>query len=284
MTDLIPEPETTTEHAKSLTEVLAKNEHVKDLMLESAEVLAEVNSGIQQELENTGPLPGVENALEQSVAVEVKVIDASEKLLVINQALEKEIRERILVDHQLAAAQEQEAVARHASMHDVLTGLPNRALFRDRLDFGIAQSKRHDRALAVLFVDLDKFKPVNDTYGHAAGDKLLKTIAQRLTENTRSDDTVARVGGDEFLFLSMEIDDEKNVSLFAAKIIETIEAPCDISPGAQRIDVSVKASVGIAIFPKDGASADELIQSADSAMYRAKQDRSGYCFAAQVRP
>src|SRR6202044_3678914 len=111
------------------------------------------------------------------------------------------IRDRTLVDHQLAAAVEQVEGSRNAALHDSLTGLPNRVLFRDRLEHGIAQAKRHRWILAVMFVDMDNFKSINDTYGHEAGDAVLQTVAKRLAHNARVDDTVSRYGGDEFLYL-----------------------------------------------------------------------------------
>lgn len=224
-------------------------------------------------------MPQVEQALEKSDAVESKVQEASEKLTDVNRALEGEVRERTLVEHQLAEAIEQKEVAREAALHDVLTGLPNRALFNDRLEHALVQAKRHGWGLAVMFIDLDKFKNINDTHGHYAGDVILRTTAQRLTENARGGDTVSRHGGDEFLFLLTEVHDEKTVAKIAAKINQTLQAPCKVSVHGVDLDASVGASVGIAIFPKNGTTADILVKSADAAMYHAKQGRSGYSFA-----
>ena len=184
------------------------------------------------------------------------------------------------LEGQLAAVTEQGAVDRHAAFHDVLTGLPNRALFNDRLEHGIAQARRHGWALAVMFVDLDEFKIINDTHGHDIGDFVLRTIALRLKAETRSDDTVSRLGGDEFLYLLMEVRDEKDVTLIAEKIIKSVQAPCDIVVDQVTLVVSVKASIGIAVFPKAGDTPEVLIKSADTAMYEAKKTKSGYSFAA----
>lgn len=268
-----------TERAGSLTEVLGQSEHVKALVEECAEELSSVIVALKQELANRDQLPGVENALEKSEAVENKVQEASAKLSVLNRVLEGQVRDRHMLDHQFAATMEQEEAGRHAAFHDVLTGLPNRALFNNRLEHGFAQAKRHGWTLAVMFIDLDDFKIINDSYGHEAGDGVLQTIARRLEENTRGEDTVSRHGGDEFLYLLTEIRDEKSIAMIAEKIIQAIQAPCNINVRDLNVSPSVKASIGISIFPKDGGTADALVKSADQAMYRAKQNRSGYSFA-----
>ncbi|MEP6906344.1 MAG: GGDEF domain-containing protein, partial [Gemmatimonadales bacterium] len=195
------------------------------------------------------------------------------------QALMGDVRDRVMLDHQFAAITEQEQAARHASLHDVLTGLPNRVLFKDRLEHGIAQAKRHEWVLAVMFVDLDKFKSINDSHGHDVGDSVLKTVSHRLKDGTRSGDTVSRIGGDEFIYLMMEIRDEASVAMVAGKIIDAIQAPMNISLSEPAFEVSIRASIGISMFPKDGTTADALITRADMAMYDAKQSKSGYAFA-----
>jgi diguanylate cyclase (GGDEF)-like protein len=168
---------------------------------------------------------------------------------------------------------------RNAALHDVLTGLPNRALFIDRLEHGIAQAKRHGWTLAVMFVDLDDFKTINDTHGHEVGDGVLRTIATRLKDGTRSDDTVSRLGGDEFLYLLMEIRNKQDASSIAQKIIAAIHAPCEIGLHDRTVRLTVEASIGIAVFPSGGQTVEALIKSADTALYRAKRSRSGYSFA-----
>lgn len=264
---------------ESLTNVLGQSEQVKDLVVEAAEELSSVNTALKQELAAPEPLPGVENALRKSEAVEDKVQEASEKLSVVNRELKKEVKERHILEGQLAAVTEQGEADRHAALHDVLTGLPNRTLFNDRLEHGIAQARRHCWTLAVMFFDLDNFKTVNDTHGHDAGDSVLRTIATRLKEGTRSDDTVSRFGGDEFLYLLMEIRDEQNAASIAKKIIAAIQAPCDVSIGDRTVRLTVEVSVGIAVFPTGGETVDALIKSADTAMYQAKRTKSGYSFA-----
>ena len=250
------------ERAKSLTKVLGESEHVNELMKESADELSAVNSVLKQQIAEKGLPRGVENALEKSEAVEGKVQEASEKLTGVNRALEGEVRERDVVEHQLAAAIEQEEASRH-----------------DRLEHGIAQANRQGWTLAVLFIDLDKFKTVNDTHGHDAGDAVLQTMAQRLKENARDDDTVSRHGGDEFLYLLTNIPDEKDIVMIAEKIIAAIQVPCKVNIRDGEINSTIGASIGIAIFPKHGATGNALIKSADEAMYRAKKSKSRYSFA-----
>jgi len=265
--------------SKSLAKALGQSEHVKELVKESAEELSSVNTVLKEELADHAAMPQVERALEKSEAVESKVQEASEKLTVVNRALEGEVRERNVVERQLAAAIEQKEAACEAALHDVLTGLPNRTLFNDRLEHALVQAKRHGWSLAVMFIDLDKFKNINDTHGHHAGDAVLRTTAQRLTENARGGDTVSRHGGDEFLYLLTEVSDEKDIARIAEKIVQALRAPCKVSVGGLDIDASIGASIGISIFPQHGATADALVKSADTAMYRAKQGKSGYAFA-----
>lgn len=262
-----------------LTQVLGQSEHIHELIKQSAEELSSVNSGIKHELANSDPLPGVKSALVKNEAVTSKLQDASERLTAVNQALQIEIRDRTMVDHQLAAAVEQEEGSRNAALHDNLTGLPNRVLFMDRLEHGIAQAKRHRWILAVMFVDLDNFKCINDTYGHQAGDAVLQTVAMRLAHNTRNDDTVSRYGGDEFLYLLTPLREQRDIGMIAAKILKSIQAPCDVRVGDVIVNPCLDASIGISVFPKDGASATALIQRADEAMYGAKENKSGFAFA-----
>ncbi len=130
-----------------------------------------------------------------------------------------------------------------------------------------------------MFIDLDDFKSINDMHGHPAGDKVLQTIAGRLKKMTRADDTVSRHGGDEFLYLLLELKDERDAIQIAEKIIRTLSEPCDIGTGDPALSRSVRPSIGISLFPKHGDTADALVRSADKAMYSAKRDGSGYSFA-----
>ena len=266
--------------AKTLIKVLGQNEHVKSIVEQCALELSSTNVALKNELTELGSSPGVELALQKNEAIENKLQEVSEKLSVVNMALQHEVLERQILAHQLADVMEQEVAAHHAAFHDPLTGLPNRALFNDRLEHGLAQAKRHGWSLAVMFVDLDDFKIVNDVHGHHVGDAVLKTIAKRLTEIMRVDDTICRHGGDEFLCLLLEAQDKRAISIVAEKMVNTIQVPCDSSADDPAIRPSIKASIGISIFPQDGTTAAALVKSADIAMYRAKRDKCGYSFAA----
>lgn len=264
---------------KLLTQVLGQSEHIHELLEQSVEELSSANIGIKHELAHRDALPGVKSALDKNETVTRKLQDASERLAAVNQVLQIGIRDRTMVDHQLAAALEQAQGSRNASLHDHLTGLPNRVLFKDRLEHGIAQAKRHRWILAVMFVDLDNFKSINDTYGHHAGDAVLHAVAARLARNTRTDDTVSRYGGDEFVYLLTPLHEQKDIAMIAAKILRAIQAPCDVRVGDVIVNLCLEASIGISVFPKDGASAAALIQRADDAMYGAKENKSGFAFA-----
>jgi diguanylate cyclase (GGDEF)-like protein/PAS domain S-box-containing protein len=150
---------------------------------------------------------------------------------------------------------------------DALTGLPNRRLFNDRLGIALAQARRYRHRLAVVFVDLDRFKPVNDTLGHAAGDELLLAVAERLSACVRLGDTVARLAGDEFTLLLPGIHYVEDVSKVALKLSEAMRRPFRV----RGRDLHVSASGGISIYPDDAQDAEELLANADVAMYRAKQ-------------
>lgn len=201
------------------------------------------------------------------------------ELTVANQSLEKELSKQEKLVAELRAVKQHEKVARYAAFHDPLTALPNRALFNDRLEHGIAQARRYNRILAVMFIDLDKFKHINDSFGHLVGDKVLIEAANRLMKVTRKDDTVCRQGGDEFLYLLFEIKSEADVAVIAEKINRALRGPCQIEADNGIVYPLILPSIGVAIFPKDGETADGLIKKADSAMYRAKRDQTGYAFA-----
>ncbi|WP_192804922.1 sensor domain-containing protein [Noviherbaspirillum aerium] len=168
----------------------------------------------------------------------------------------------------------EELIWRHASF-DSLTGLPNRRLFRDRLEHEIKKARRLDSDIALFFIDLDRFKEVNDLLGHDAGDKLLKQAAIRLRQCVRESDTVARLGGDEFTIILSELNDDGHIEQVAQKLIYAINEPFNLDG-----DIAyVSASIGITIYPVDGNGPEELIRNADQAMYAAKSaGRNQYCF------
>lgn len=263
------------EAGKSLTDVLGQAEQVRELVEQSAQELASVNTELEHEMVQNSEPSGVRRALKKSQAVEGKVQDAADKLSVVNLALEAEVSTRHALEDHLATLTQDEEIARHAALHDPLTGLPNRTLFENRLEHGLAQAKRHDRILVVMFLDLNGFKMINDAHGHSVGDAVLQSIADRLKEHARDDDTVSRFGGDEFLYLLTEIDNAQGAASIAQKITNAIQNPCQLSVGELRIS----ASIGIAIYPKDGTSVGALIRNADTAMYEAKRGKSDYAFA-----
>ena len=167
------------------------------------------------------------------------------------------------------------AELQHQATHDALTGLPNRVLFLDRLEREIAHGERDHHRFAVLVVDLDRFKVINDTLGHGAGDQLLIEIAGRLVAAVRAVDTVARTGGDEFLLLLTAIQEPADAAGIAAKIVAALDKAVSIGG----TEVHVSASVGISVYPNDGADGDALVAHADEAMYFAKQQgRNGFQF------
>jgi diguanylate cyclase (GGDEF)-like protein len=272
------------EAPESLPNALVQNEQAKILVDESAERLSSINAGIRQDLLNQNSPPNIEDTLDASEAVEVKVLDASEKLSVVNLALKDEIDNRHALEDELATVTEQARADIDAALHDPLTGLPNRALFYDRLQHAFQHAIRHGGYLALLFMDLDDFKIINDTCGHDAGDSVLQMVADRLRESIRGGDTASRYGGDEFIVLITEVREDTNISLIAEKIIKKIGEPFLIGARDLNLNRSIAASIGISIFPKDGADAETLVKSADTAMYEAKRNKSNYFFAQQSRP
>jgi diguanylate cyclase (GGDEF)-like protein/PAS domain S-box-containing protein len=162
---------------------------------------------------------------------------------------------------------EMEEIIKHQAQHDTLTDLPNRKLFMDFLALEVAQARRNRKSLAVLFLDLDRFKQINDTLGHAAGDLLLQAVAMRLKGCVRESDTVARIGGDEFNVLMPDLNQTDDVGTVVGKIMGVFESSFLLD----NVEVSATTSIGVSMFPDDGASAEDLVQKADSAMYFAKK-------------
>lgn len=181
-----------------------------------------------------------------------------------------------MIEYSIDITQRKEAEQQlaHMATHDTLTGLPNRKLFSLRLQLELAHAQRNSNKLAVIMIDLDKFKEVNDTLGHNIGDKLLQQVGDRLLTLTRKSDTVARMGGDEFLLLLPELNDAQDAVTIAEKLTEAFREPF----GVDNHVCSTTLSAGIAIFPDDGDAQETLIKYADIAMYAAKK-RGGDGFA-----
>ncbi len=198
-------------------------------------------------------------------SLERLVAERTAELQSANARLEAEISERKLA----------EGRARHLADHDALTGLPNRRILEDRLTQALALSYRNRKQTAAMFVDLDRFKTINDSLGHAVGDQLLKAVAERLVKQLRVGDTVCRIGGDEFVIVLPEITRGSDAAQVAQKIIDTLSHPI----GLEGRDITVTPSIGISVFPEDGSDAETLIRNADAAMYHAKEmGRSNYQF------
>jgi diguanylate cyclase (GGDEF)-like protein/PAS domain S-box-containing protein len=176
---------------------------------------------------------------------------------------------------------------RHLAHHDALTALPNRALFHDRLQQGMALARRERHELALLYIDLDRFKAVNDSFGHDAGDELLKAVAARMRSLLRAADTVARVGGDEFAVIVTKMKSREGAATLAQKLIDAMSAPFEpkLEARGRACEVRIGASIGIAVFPTDTEDADGLLKAADTAMYQAKRERNAFRFyQPQARP
>jgi diguanylate cyclase (GGDEF)-like protein/PAS domain S-box-containing protein len=194
---------------------------------------------------------------------------ARESLEASRDALERAVAERT------AQLEEAKARAQHLADHDALTGLPNRRLLEDRLTQALALSQRNRKQTAVMFIDLDRFKPINDSLGHSVGDLLLKEVSQRLVNQLRVGDTICRIGGDEFVVVLPEVKRSSDVAQVAQKVIEQVSQPLVF----EERELGVTCSIGIAVFPDDGRDAETLIRNADAAMYHAKElGRTNYQF------
>ena len=174
----------------------------------------------------------------------------------------------VIVFRDVSAAQAMALQMAHSAQHDFLTGLPNRMLLNDRVTQAIALAQRHMKKVAVLFLDLDGFKHINDSLGHPIGDKLLQSVAKRLVDCGRSSDTVSRQGGDEFVVLLSEVEQSDDAAITARRMLQAVAEPHSIG----QHDLHVTTSIGVSIFPDDGLDAETLIKNADTAMYQAKEN------------
>jgi diguanylate cyclase (GGDEF)-like protein/PAS domain S-box-containing protein len=174
----------------------------------------------------------------------------------------------VIVFHDVSAARAMSVKMTHSAQHDVVTNLPNRLLLNDRITQSIALALRQNKPIAVIFLDLDRFKDINDSLGHAVGDKLLQSVSKRLLASVRASDTVSRQGGDEFVILLSEITHPEDAATSAKKILLSLSAPHFI----EGQDLDIAGSIGISVYPEDGGDAETLIMNADTAMYHAKEN------------
>ena len=263
----------------TLDATLDKTQHVQDVVEECATELANVNEAMRQQLDRTPTATDLDASLAQCETIEEKVSVCADELTQVNEALTAEVHERQILQQELQTAKAKEQEALQAALHDPLTGLANRMLFDDRMTHGIAQARRHHRMLAVLFIDLDAFKSINDTHGHDAGDRVLKVVAGRLQSVTRAGDTISRHGGDEFVHLVLDLKQVDHAIAVARKIVATVAEPFALD---ERTTLRLDASVGIAFYPEDGETSAELLRQADAAMYRAKRSDDRIALATDV--
>lgn len=261
-----------------LLQALDQSEKVKEKVAEAAVELSDVNARLKDGVARGVTLGTVQGALDKSEAVEEKVQEAAEELVAVNDALAVEVSERDSLHDRieksasaLSKSVAAEESARHRALHDAVTGLPNVTLFGDRLENALEQAHRHTWRLAVMFLDLDGFKAINDAHGHDVGDRVLQVVAQRLHEAVRGGDSVARRGGDEFLVLMLEVQDDASTLLLASRICARIAEPMVF----EEATFTVGTSLGIAVFPEDAETPAELLRGADLAMYVAKKGRIG---------
>lgn len=194
-------------------------------------------------------------------------------------ALERRLQglrgELVLTRNALLLAQAHAQTAQSVGQHDPLTGLSNRAGFETETRLTLARHMQCRQLYALLFIDLDGFKAVNDNLGHEAGDALLRIVGARLAHAMRGGDTISRHGGDEFLCLLPDLQSKTRATAIAEELVRTVSAPCAIGS----TQVCVRASIGVAFFPQDGANLPELMHRADQAMYQAKRSHSGVALA-----
>ena len=267
--------------APILSAALEENKDVKVRVEGAASDLASASAVLEKKIAGGDAELATRVALKISKEVEDKVQKCADDLHSVNATLAQGVAAlentedalaaaRVaLIDAQsaLAAAEAGKRKALLAARHDSATGLPNREHFNSRLTHDIAVAARQGFELAVMFFDLDKFKYINDTHGHAAGDEVLMQIASRLLEHCRVEDTVCRTGGDEFLYVLINPKGRANIERIASSLLQALSLPVAFAG----LQIVVKPSIGISLYPEHGKSVSELISTADAAMYAAKR-------------
>lgn len=276
----------------TLEAALGQSHEVKAKVEACAEELASANQLAKAQIARGATTLPASEVLQGSVSVERQVQEVAGDLQQVSANLEQSMDEVHRVERalsrsrkalsrsqaELATSIQAGRAASWRALHDDKTGLPNRTLFNDRLAQAITSAERQGGTLAVMFLDLDRFKTVNDQHGHAVGDTLLMTVAGRLLTQARDADTVCRSGGDEFLYLLINPDGRDNLRRIAALVRASIMQPI----AHESLRLVVTPSIGIALFPDHAAHAELLIARADAAMYLAKQRGSAYEFFAEA--
>ncbi len=265
--------------AVSLVQALEHNEDIRNRLERWSDELSAINEVMARVIAPHGMKSELECAIDRSEALESKIQEAVDDLTAVNVGLTAGIADGKHMTRKLLSSDTRGKKIRQLAFHDPLTGLPNRALFDDRLKQALAQAERHGRGAAVMFIDLDDFKAINDANGHDAGDGVLRQVAKRLRGAVRAEDTVSRRGGDEFLCLLMNGSDPLSIGRLARKMIHQVSAPMDVGKGP----LNITPSIGIAIYPNHGMTALDLVMQADVAMYRAKRTRRGFAFATRTQ-
>jgi two-component system cell cycle response regulator len=231
-----------------------------------------------KEIEQEGYLPVL--ALTAQPSFKIAALEAGARdfiskpfdLLEVHKRIHNMLEVRLLYKELAQYSRKQQELA----LHDPLTGLPNRRLLEDRIETTVQHAVRHQRKAAVMYLDLDGFKIINDTHGHAYGDEILKQVAQRLVGSSRKEDTVARVGGDEFVIVLGDVNGLNDAREPASKLIEVVSEPYLVNG----LTLRLSTSIGIALFPDNADSVSELIHAADNALYDAKRSgKNRYCAA-----
>jgi len=208
--------------------------------------------------------------------------DGTERYIETSVTLRKDIAGKIIgfrgIIHDITEREQMHQQLNYMATHDALTGLPNRTLFLDRLQVALAQSRRNHSKVAVMMLDLDHFKDINDTFGHLVGDMLLQEVGRRLTGILRHNDTVARLGGDEFIILLSDLEKKEYAAGVAKVILKALQKPFHLG----NRQIASHSSIGIALFPDDGSDTESLLKKSDIAMYSVKaHGRNNYRFFAE---
>lgn len=264
--------------ATQIVDLVSKNESIQVDIQEAAIELASVNEMLNPEEYDPETIQAAHTL---SIETESKISTAAAEMGEVNESLAIDLIERIDINIELINAQADLVEAREqlnaykltteeaqsTALKDHLTGLPNRLAFDQRFEHGLIQAKRHNWGLAIFFIDVDNFKDINDTYGHAMGDQVLQMVANRLRSLLRDEDMVSRWGGDEFACLLLDVKNNDDMNHLAQKLVRRVAEDCKLDG----VEFSIRISVGISLYPINGITEAVLLRHADAAMYAAKK-------------